>query len=398
MPMLFDSAFNPSGSSASSSKSTSALVAGGGPSAAKKRKRHSSSGAQDGQAAASSAYAKRESVKQAQSSLEKAMKELGKSKGPAAGIKKKASRESLASPGSAKRSKHEAQSKSAGQGNQKDGKRPIPQPQPTPKPDLTVPPELNVASAAKPSTSESPLPSKSSSSNASLTPLQSKLSSKLSSAKFRWLNEQLYSLPSADGAQLMASSIAAESAGGAGATAFDAYHDAHRQQTAAWPVPPLPLLAQKLREDESLGEGAVVLDLGCGDAELARSLLSGGSGSGSGGKKGKKNKGKQSTTGEASSGAAIEKHFRVISYDLVGDVEALPESQADSKLRGYVAPVDFLTSIPLPGDPGGRPVANGVGSSGDGPAIVDAAVCCLSLMGVNWLGGIYEATRVLRKG
>jgi ribosomal RNA-processing protein 8 len=79
--------------------------------------------------------------------------------------------------------------------------------------------------------------------------------------------------------------------------------------------------------------------------------------------------------------------------------------------------------IPLPGDPGGRaaaPTDEVVGSSstsGAGkkkkralkaeadrvasegrPEVVDVAVCCLSLMGINWVGGVYEACRVLRRG
>jgi ribosomal RNA-processing protein 8 len=32
------------------------------------------------------------------------------------------------------------------------------------------------------------------------------------------------------------------------------------------------------------------------------------------------------------------------------------------------------------------------------PQVVDSVVCCLSLMGVNWVGGIYEACRILKTG
>jgi ribosomal RNA-processing protein 8 len=30
--------------------------------------------------------------------------------------------------------------------------------------------------------------------------------------------------------------------------------------------------------------------------------------------------------------------------------------------------------------------------------VVDVVVCCLSLMGTNWVGGIYEACRILKQG
>jgi ribosomal RNA-processing protein 8 len=34
----------------------------------------------------------------------------------------------------------------------------------------------------------------------------------------------------------------------------------------------------------------------------------------------------------------------------------------------------------------------------DASEIVDVVVCCLSLMGTNWIGGIYEACRILKQG
>ena len=78
---------------------------------------------------------------------------------------------------------------------------------------------------------------------------------------------------------------------------------------------------------------------------------------------------------------------------------------------------DFLTHVPLPGRPGGLSVrgANTVEAVGemsksqkrrrkaekarDGTSeMVDVVVCCLSLMGTNWVGGIYEACRILKQG
>lgn len=129
-----------------------------------------------------------------------------------------------------------------------------------------------------------------------------------------------------------------------------------------------------------------------------------------------------------------ERGVKVASYDLVGNVdwvesakptstnaESIDGEKVKSKGRGWVVPADFLSSIPLPGNPGGsdlptsapEPIAvskakkrrdkkNGLGASADlapvGPELVDVAVCCLSLMGINWVGGVYEAARVLKEG
>lgn len=111
----------------------------------------------------------------------------------------------------------------------------------------------------------------------------------------------------------------------------------------------------------------------------------------------------------------------MLSYDLVGDVQPLPHTAGGgaerTSARGWVVPGDFLDSVPLPGEPGGDERAQ------DGfpavlvpegkkkgkkqaksvvrvvmPQVVDTVVCCLSLMGVNWVGGIYEAARILKTG
>ncbi|KAG7528968.1 hypothetical protein FFLO_05867 [Filobasidium floriforme] len=238
-----------------------------------------------------------------------------------------------------------------------------------------------------------------------LTSLQNSLTSKLSSAKFRWLNEQLYTTPSGKAWELMR---------GEGGRAFDDYHNAHRQQTSAWPSPPLPFILRTIltrlsASTNPLPVGSFIIDLGCGDAELARDLMNSEVGRGKG--------------------------VKVASYDLVGNVdwvessakptstnaESVDGEKVKSKGRGWVVPADFLSSIPLPGNPGGsdlpttsaEPIAvskakkrrdkkNGLGASADlvpvGPELVDVAVCCLSLMGINWVGGVYEVARVLKEG
>jgi ribosomal RNA-processing protein 8 len=92
----------------------------------------------------------------------------------------------------------------------------------------------------------------------------------------------------------------------------------------------------------------------------------------------------------------------VLSYDLVGDRGMV----GGGKGEGWVVEADFLTSVPLPG-------RTGLGGSGasaekskrrkgkgkeEASEVVDVVVCCLSLMGTNWIGGIYEACRILKPG
>ncbi|GHJ84058.1 hypothetical protein NliqN6_0460 [Naganishia liquefaciens] len=226
-----------------------------------------------------------------------------------------------------------------------------------------------------------------------MTSLQSSLAHKLSSAKFRWLNEQLYTLPSTQAWDLMREE---------GGSAFADYHDSHRQQTAAWPSPPLPYIISAIRATQPARTLHVIVDLGCGDASLAKQL------NGHGG-------------------------YVVLSYDLVGDIQPVSSAAAAAAAaptgpRGWVVPGDFLDAVPLPGEPGGHeyalagwPAAASVPEDGNKkkkkktttkrgkgvaeeaaaapvPHVVDSVVCCLSLMGVNWVGGIYEACRILKTG
>lgn len=134
-------------------------------------------------------------------------------------------------------------------------------------------------------------------------------------------------------------------------------------------MPPLPHIISLL---SPLPRGTVIADLGCGDADLARALVPSGK--------------------------------VVLSYDLVGDVGGVRSVGSE----GWVVPCDFLTGVPLPGRPGGEAdseadgkKAKKGGNKKKDPAaseIVDVVVCCLSLMGTNWLGGVYEAARILRQG
>lgn len=161
------------------------------------------------------------------------------------------------------------------------------------------------------------------------------------------------------------------------------YHQTHRALTSAWPSPPLPHLITLLTP---LPAKTVIVDLGCGDAGLAKALVPQGK--------------------------------IVMSYDLVGD-SGSPGVVSPGAGGGWVVEADFLEGVPLPGRPGGLTASAAAEEDGGGDSqtlgrrgkkakgkaraqeaseIVDVVVCCLSLMGVNWVGGIYEACRILREG
>ncbi|KAI0152268.1 methyltransferase-domain-containing protein [Hypoxylon sp. NC0597] len=185
-----------------------------------------------------------------------------------------------------------------------------------------------------------------------LTPLQAAMREKLVSARFRHLNETLYTKPSAEAFKLFDDSP----------EMFQEYHEGFRRQVDVWPENPLDGYIQdiKLRGQQkpphrskhghsgppapsSSGVAPLprtngictIADLGCGDAKLAETLQP------------EKKKLK----------------LEVLSYDL----------QSPSPL---VTKAD-IANLPLQ----------------DGA--VDVVIFCLALMGTNWLDFVEEAYRIL---
>jgi len=181
---------------------------------------------------------------------------------------------------------------------------------------------------------------------------------KLVSARFRHLNETLYTTESGKAQALLE----------ANPTFFDEYHSGFRQQVQAWPQNPVDGFVEDLKQrgdirafgrggkqvngraqpaDAPQVQGAlaalprtsgtcIVADLGCGDAKLANQIK---------GKIGKKS------------------NIKILSYDL----------QSPNSL---VTKAD-ISNLPLE----------------DGA--VDIAIFCLALMGTNWIDFVEEAWRVL---
>lgn len=189
---------------------------------------------------------------------------------------------------------------------------------------------------------------------AQLTPLQASMRQKLVSARFRHLNQTLYTTPSAHSLDLFQQNP----------EMFQEYHEGFRRQVEVWPENPVdgyirdvnqrgkqrgPVRKGKgekhVEADNKLAEvvplprtggTCVIADLGCGDAGLSQGL--------------EKDKKKMK--------------LKVLSYDL----------QNPSPL---VTKAD-IANLPLE----------------DGS--VDIAIFCLALMGTNWVDFIEEAFRILR--
>lgn len=187
---------------------------------------------------------------------------------------------------------------------------------------------------------------------APLTQLQSSMLASLQGARFRSINEHLYTHSSQDALAMIQKEP----------QLFDEYHSGFRQQVRKWPKNPVDRIAELLLgvkgKKGSLDvraaktPGALIVDMGAGEAGLARALAPHG--------------------------------FHVLSYDLV--------DTPDGWVRGVDAAA--VGTLPLPGKV--APLGLVWTDAGPSPAMVDAVVFCLSLMGTNWVDMLTEAWRILR--
>lgn len=193
-------------------------------------------------------------------------------------------------------------------------------------------------------------------STSALTPLQQKMHAKLTSARFRHLNEALYTSPSQVSFELFRNQ----------SSMFHDYHAGFRQQVQAWPENPVDILITQLLSRASVKAPSTkkpqnkpykeqlrplprpppsytctIADLGCGDAKIAATLT------------------------------PISKqrnlNLKIHSFDLTSSGNPLV-TEAD------------IAHLPLD------------------PESIDVTILCLALMGTNYLDFIEEAFRVLRFG
>lgn len=195
-----------------------------------------------------------------------------------------------------------------------------------------------------------------------LTPLQQKMMAKLSGSRFRWINEQLYTISSKDALQLIEEQP----------SLFDEYHQGFRSQVQAWPENPVDVFVEQIRTRASTrpvnapgglpglsNKKVVIADMGCGEAQLALDVnkFTKEYNSKKNTKKPKNNNGKRLQTGPRT--LDIDVH----SFDL-------------KKVNDRITVAD-IKNVPLP----------------DNSCTV--VIFCLALMGTNFLDFIEEAYRLL---
>ncbi|KAL8816198.1 MAG: hypothetical protein Q9223_004748, partial [Gallowayella weberi] len=245
------------------------------------------------------------------------------------------------------------------------------------------PHQLPTASAAIPILPPAPL---SLPQTTKLTPLQTAMRAKLISARFRHLNETIYTTPSTHAFTLFSTN----------SEAFDSYHAGFRAQVASWPSNPVDIFIKEIQMRGAVGgprsqkqlfraerkkkggkkenstndilggatevpgdyggglvkldplprhqgsKVSTIIDLGCGDAQLHASLV------------------------PSSQSLKLNLH----SFDLA----------QGAGLNAHLITVSDIAHLPLP----------------DGSA--DIAIFCLALMGTNWTDFVKEAARVVRVG
>ncbi|KAL8656294.1 MAG: hypothetical protein Q9226_002713 [Calogaya cf. arnoldii] len=226
-----------------------------------------------------------------------------------------------------------------------------------------------------------PLPS-----NAKLTPLQTAMRAKLISARFRHLNQTLYTTPSHHASTLFSSNP----------EAFASYHAGFRTQVASWPSNPVDIFINETKTRGASGGPKSQTQLWRAEKNKK------------GGKKGKPNVESQSGVLEPSEENVggftkidpLPRHFQAKTCTIV-DLGC-----GDAHLHASLLPLTDSLNLKLHSfdlGPGAGPNAHLVTVSdiaklplADSSA--DVAIFCLALMGTNWIDFVAEAARVVRVG
>lgn len=171
----------------------------------------------------------------------------------------------------------------------------------------------------------------------SASPLQEKMRKKLLGARFRQINEKLYTQPS----NLSFTQFSKDPA------LFDVYHEGFRSQCSSWPTNPLDLIIKELKFilDKTSSKGSpcknvTIADLGCGEAKLAQTLV-----------------------------PKYTEFLKVHSFDMV----------APGELSTWITPCNIAHKIPLESNS------------------VDIVVICLALMSTDFQHILGETRRIMNK-
>ncbi|EEB14057.1 Cerebral protein, putative [Pediculus humanus corporis] len=85
---------------------------------------------------------------------------------------------------------------------------------------------------------------------------------KLKSSRFRFINEQLYTMKSQDAYKLFQED----------SEAFTAYHEGYNNQTKSWPKNPVDMIIQTIEKMTKNNKKLIIGDFGCGDAKIAKTF------------------------------------------------------------------------------------------------------------------------------
>jgi ribosomal RNA-processing protein 8 len=212
---------------------------------------------------------------------------------------------------------------------------------------------------------------------AGLTPLQKSMRSKLASARFRHLNESLYTKPSADSLSLFREDP----------SMFEDYHRGFAQQVEVWPQNPVDdyvasILARgsikiakdpwraQMREKKKKGPAAAATQE---DEEPERPIIPRGNNKPLPRTHGSKCLIADLGCGVASLSYRLQPHLQSLNID----IKSFDLSQPSGPSKNLVTVAD-ISSLPLKENS------------------TDIAIFCLALMGTNWLDFIDEAYRILR--
>lgn len=195
-----------------------------------------------------------------------------------------------------------------------------------------------------------------------LTPLQQKMMAKLSGSRFRWINEQLYTITSNDALELIKQQPAL----------FDEYHQGFRSQVEGWPENPVDVFVNQIKLRGTTKQvnapgglpglptkKVVIADMGCGEAQLALDVNKMVAEYNLGNKK----KLSKANAGNKRNGGPRSLDIKVHSFDL-------------KKQNDRITVAD-IKNVPLP----------------DQSCTI--VIFCLALMGTNFLDFIKEANRLL---
>ncbi|KAJ3129440.1 25S rRNA (adenine645-N1)-methyltransferase [Physocladia obscura] len=167
-----------------------------------------------------------------------------------------------------------------------------------------------------------------------LTELQAKMKKALSGGRFRMINEKLYTTTSDVAVKLFKKEP----------ETFEIYHAGFRAQVESWPSNPvnhfIDILSVYKPENHNDKKPIVIVDMGCGEAALAKSLMT--------------------------LNTPAHQKFHVHSFDLASPNE-------------YVVACD-IRSVPLKNK------------------VADVVVFSLSLMGTNFIDFLREAHRIMKDG